>query len=118
MNRGDRGSALVWSIFLVQVLLAVTMAGLAVSAVAVTHARAASVADLAVLAAAQSPEDACTAAQLTAEANGARLADCRSQGVDMEVAVSLPVSGVPPGLLALLGIPDGMLTERARAGPP
>ena len=117
MNRRERGAALVWSIVLIQVLMVVTMAGLAVSSVAMAHSRAASVADLAALAAAQSSDDACAAALLAAEANGARLADCRSQAEDVEVAVSLPVSGVPSGLLMLLGIPDGFLIERARAGP-
>jgi len=113
----DRGSALLWAVVLVQLLMAVTVAGLLVSVVAIAHSRAASVADVAVLAAAQSPTDACAAAGTAAEANGAVLSDCRVEGEDVEVAVSLAVSGVPAGLMAMLGVPDGLLTERARAGP-
>jgi secretion/DNA translocation related TadE-like protein len=85
----------------------------AVAAVAVARQRAAAVADLAALAAAQRALEgesvACASASRTAAADGAAVLRCALDGEVAEVLAQVR----PPGLLGRLGA----ATSRARAGP-
>ena len=108
----DGGSAVVWvlGIGMVFVLIAVVMATAGAAAVARHRAQAA--ADLAALAGAlRASEGAPTACQRAADVsaqNGARLIECRLDGLDVVVAVE-----VAPALLSGVGAARGA----ARAGP-
>ncbi len=108
--RSDRGSASVWllGVGLAVVAYAVLVQELGVAVVA--RHRAESAADLGALAGAvravDGPEAACARAERIIVANGARLASCRLDGLDVIVAVEVDVSG-------------GLWSARAtaRAGP-
>lgn len=97
------------------VLLAATIAA-GVVAAAATHQRAAVAADLAALAGADNPHDACAAAAVAASANGARLDRCEHVAADVVVDVSFPL----PAILGALAEGNGQaprITARSRAGP-
>jgi secretion/DNA translocation related TadE-like protein len=119
-GRADAGSATVYVLWLVGVLLALG-AGLAVwaSAVAARH-QASSAADLAALAGAaravEGSVSACAAAGRVAAANGAKLVSCALSGSAVEVAVQVrPRAG--DSFEGFLGVPLPAATARARAGP-
>ena len=114
----DRGAALVVAVLLVPVLVAVATGGAALGAMGLLRARAAAVADVAALAAAQSVTDPCTAAAQAAAQNGMRLAGCMTDGADTVLEVTAPAPPALVRLLALLGRPEPIVTARARAGPP
>ncbi|MFF2049981.1 Rv3654c family TadE-like protein [Leifsonia sp. NPDC058194] len=107
----ERGAGSVVVLAIVGAMIAVLVAILAVGGVHIAHRRAAAVADLAALGAADAAvgrigDEPCAAASRVAEANGADLDDCAADGVRMTVTVGV-------------GIPGGMrVTGRARAGPP
>jgi secretion/DNA translocation related TadE-like protein len=113
-TRRDRGSATVWLLAALLVLITAGGGALAEAMTAATRQRAATAADLAALAAAADrsadPRAGCTRARTIGAANGARLIGCRVQDgiADITVAVRLP------GFLTTLG----SLPARARAGPP
>jgi secretion/DNA translocation related TadE-like protein len=102
---------LVLGVLAVVLLMAGT--AVAVTAVGVARARAASAADLAALAAASrvvsGPASACAAARSTARAVGASLTSCRLSGAVVDVVAVVR----PGGLLGEIGTATG----RARAGP-
>jgi secretion/DNA translocation related TadE-like protein len=110
---GEQGSAtlLVLALSTVVVLIGAVLASL--GAVAVARHRAASVADLAALAAASrvldGPGPACDAARSVAASSGGTLTECRLAGAIAEVTAQVR----PPGRLGHLG----SATARARAGP-
>jgi secretion/DNA translocation related TadE-like protein len=117
MNRRplqDRGSATLWVLAAVLALSSFAALVLASALVAVDRHRAATVADLAALAAAahslDGPAAACDRASLVARAARARLVDCRLDGAG---TVLLTVEMQPAGPLA--GLPPLRVT--ARAGP-
>lgn len=110
---GDRGAGAVLVLAVAALLTLVGGTASAVAAVAVARQRAAAVADLAALAAAQHALQgrgvACAWAARVAAADGGTLLDCTLTG-DV-VAVTAQVR--PPGPLGRLG----SATSRARAGP-
>ena len=111
--RGDAGIAGVLVLCLAVVLASCGAVLSSLAAVAVARHRAAGVADLAALAAAQrvlsGPPTACAAASRTASAGGGRLRSCRVTGDLVDVVAEIRPAG-PLGAL-------GTAAARARAGP-
>ena len=111
--RGDTGAGSVLVLSVAALLLLVATAAAAVAAVAVARQRAAAVADLAALAAAQhalgGPTTACAWAARTVAADGGTLRSCRLDGDVAQVVAEVR----PPGPLGRLGT----AVSRARAGP-
>ncbi|WP_395696362.1 Rv3654c family TadE-like protein [Nocardioides sp.] len=108
----ERGSATLFAISCLGVLLLVGAALGVVAAMVHAHRSAQSAADLAALAAADavgSGRDACTAAGTIAGANGALLTGCALEGRDVVVDVTVP------GPHWLGQVAD--LSAEARAGP-
>lgn len=107
--RGDRGSASVWLLCAASVVVAFGLAGALGAAAATARHRAQAAADLGALAGARyvvdGPSVACARAAAIVEANGARMSDCRLDGVDLVVVAKLTVAGL------------GTATGTARAGP-
>jgi len=114
----DRGAATVWSLALLSLLLLVGLVCSAVASLAVTRQRAATVADVAALAAAGALDDPCTQADRSALANGMRLGSCRIHGADVLVEVTARPSALVVRLYGLLGREPADVTAVARAGPP
>ena len=113
--RQDRGSATLWVLAAVLALSSFAALVLTAGLVAVDRHRAATVADLAALAAAahsrDGPAAACDRASRVAGASRARLVDCRLDRAEailltVEVRLDGPLAGLPP------------LRVTARAGPP
>lgn len=112
MSRGEKGSATLFAVACLGVLLVVTTAFAAAVALFVAHRQAQSAADLAALAGAVAlgrGEDGCGAAARVAVENAARLQRCTVTG--LEIVVDVEVAG-----------PDwwgraATLAGRARAGP-
>lgn len=110
---GDRGSATVWGVALMGLLMAVATALAGVGSLRVARHRVNAAADLSALAAAKlvllDPESACARAASLAAANGIKLTKCQVSGeiVDVwtELTVTLPIFGTRT------------LTGRSRAGP-
>ena len=109
MTAGDRGSASVWLLCAGLVVVAFGMTGALAGAAATGRHRAQVAADLGALAGARYAVEgapaACTRAAGIVAANGARMADCRLDGVDLVVVAEVPVAGV------------GTARGVARAGP-
>lgn len=107
--RSDRGAATVWGVVTMAVLGLMCAAALGMGQAVVARHRAASAADLAALAAADSwargPEAACAAARRVARAQGGLIEVCSIRGQISEVAAR-----------AALG--PYAVRVRARAGPP
>lgn len=114
----DRGMAVVWSLALVNVLLLAGFASSAVAALAVARQRAAAVADIAALSAAQALADPCGRAAQVAGENGMALTRCEPDGVDAVVQVSAPAPAIVVRLLGFLGRPADDVRASARAGAP
>lgn len=112
-TRGDAGAGAVLVLCAASLLLLVAMTAAAVGAVAVARQRAAAVADLAALAAAQHALEgeaaACAWAARTTSADGGRLRSCALEGDVAEVVAEVR----PPGPVGRLG----SAVSRARAGP-
>lgn len=112
MRRGDRGSASLLVVALTGVVLLLGLAAAFLTATGAVHRRAQAAADLAALAGAtahQRGDDACTAAGLVADRNGAESAACHLTGDDVVVRVRL----AGPEFLGH----SWELVGRARAGP-
>jgi secretion/DNA translocation related TadE-like protein len=109
----DRGSGTVWVLAAGLVLLLAGLAGAAVGAAHVARHRAQTAADLAALAGAahaiEGSDPACARAAEIAAANGARVATCHLDGLDLTVTVEVS----PPAVVGV-GRPA---TATARAGP-
>lgn len=109
----DRGSATVWAVGAIAVLLSVAAFGLHLGAAMVARHQAEAAADLAALAGAGSVTGrqgaACEQAHRVADRMRVRLVSCLVQGWD----VAVEVVARPGGGAALLGDATG----RARAGP-
>jgi secretion/DNA translocation related TadE-like protein len=107
--RGERGAATVLVVAMAGVLVFV-MSGLAAAGGLVTaQRRAQAAADLAALAGATAPTEACAAAREVALANAAALDACLVEGRAVRVAVSVTGPRVPWR--------DVRVTAEARAGP-
>ena len=115
---GDRGVAVVWSLALVSGLLVIGLASAGVGALAVARQRAATVADIAALAAAQALADPCGEATRVAAENQMSITACAADGEDMVVEVSAPPPATAIRLLSFLGRPAEDVRALARAGPP
>ena len=92
-RHGDRGSATIWSLGAMGVLLALFAAALFLSQAVVARHRAGGAADLAALAAADhaldGPQAACRLAADVAQAQGARLRSCQVAGEVAEVVAEV-----------------------------
>lgn len=113
MTGNDRGAGAVLVLGMAALLALLSSTAAALIAVAVARQRAATVADLAALAAAQhaleGSASACGWAGHTTAADAGRLVSCRLDGDVAEVTVEVR----PPGPLGRIGA----ATSRARAGP-
>jgi len=107
--RGQAGSATIYVLSLVVLLLAGTVGVAGFAALATAKHRATAAADLAALTAASTPTGGCPAAADTAAHNGVRLTSCVREGSDVTVTVSL-VAEAPFGLRPTV-------RAMARAGP-
>ena len=111
-GRDDRGSATLFAVSCLTLLLLLGAALGVVAAMVRAHRTAQAAADLAALAAASaagSGRDPCAAGQAVAAANGARLDSCAAQGREVTVTVTVP----GPHWLGQ----TADLSARARAGP-
>jgi secretion/DNA translocation related TadE-like protein len=108
-RRGQCGSATVYVLSLVVLLLAGTVGVAGFAGLATAKRRATTAADLAALSAASAAGDGCSVAFGVAEHNGARLTACRREGSDVTVTVAIVVYA-PFGLRPTV-------TAMARAGP-
>ncbi|MFI1097483.1 Rv3654c family TadE-like protein [Streptomyces sp. NPDC020917] len=92
-KHGDRGSATIWSLGAMGVLLALFAAALFLSQAVIARHRAGGAADLAALAAADhaldGPQTACRLAAAVAQAQGARLRSCQVAGEVAEVVAEV-----------------------------
>ncbi|MEQ4720871.1 Rv3654c family TadE-like protein [Nonomuraea sp. B19D2] len=113
INLKERGSATIWGVALMGLLMTVATAFATVGSVRVASHRVNSAADLSALAAAKlamiNPADACARAAALATQNGVELTRCQITNEIADVWTALPIS------LPLLG--KRTLTGRARAGP-
>ena len=118
MTSDDRGAATLLALALVNLLLLLGMVGAVVGSLAITRARAATVADVAALAAAQSWGDPCADARAVADANGMSTISCRIEGTDAVVEIAAPTPDVVGRWFALLGREPTPVRVAARAGIP
>jgi secretion/DNA translocation related TadE-like protein len=95
----DRGAATVFVLAVGLVLVAAGLAGAAVGAARVGRHQAQVAADLGALAGAmhaiEGTATACTAAARYVSANGGAMSSCSVDGLDIVVAVEVPVTGLP-----------------------
>jgi secretion/DNA translocation related TadE-like protein len=112
-NREERGSATLWGVALMGLLMAVATALAAVGAVRVARHRVGNAADLSALAAAKlamvDPEGACGRASTLAVRNGVQLTKCEITGEIVDIWTSLSITLPLAGTRILVG--------RSRAGP-
>ncbi|MEU0563893.1 Rv3654c family TadE-like protein [Nonomuraea sp. NPDC005983] len=112
-QRGDRGSATLWGVALMGLLMAVAMAFTTVGSVRVARHRVNDAADLSALAAARlaviDPDGACLRAADLAARNGVKLVRCTISNEIADVQTSLPIT--------LPAVGTRTLTGRSRAGP-
>ncbi|MEW9554727.1 Rv3654c family TadE-like protein [Nonomuraea sp. NPDC050783] len=110
---GERGSATLWGVALMGLLMAVATALATAGAVRVARHRVNDAADLSALAAARlalaDPEGACARAGALAAANGVRLTGCEIVDEVADVWTSLSISLPVVGTRTVIG--------RSRAGP-
>ncbi|MEV0351870.1 Rv3654c family TadE-like protein [Nonomuraea sp. NPDC050680] len=113
VKRADRGSATLWGVAFMGLLMAVATALATVGSVRVARHHVHDAADLSALAAARlailDPRAACDRARTVAARNGAHLLQCTLIGEIADVRTSLTIT------LPALG--TRTLTGRARAGP-
>ncbi|MFG6199536.1 Rv3654c family TadE-like protein [Nonomuraea sp. JJY05] len=113
MNPEEKGSATLWGVALMGLLMAVATAFATLGAARVARHRVNSAADMSALAAAKlaiiNPEAACARAASLASQNGVKLTQCEITDEVADVWTSLSIS------LPILG--PRTLTARSRAGP-
>ncbi|MFB4283698.1 Rv3654c family TadE-like protein [Nonomuraea sp. MTCD27] len=113
LDSRNRGSATLWGVALMGLLMAIATAFATVGSVRVARHRVNSAADLSALAAAKlaliDPEGACERASALAKENGVDLTQCKITEDVADVWTALPIS------LPVLG--PRTLTGRSRAGP-
>ncbi|MFI6906668.1 Rv3654c family TadE-like protein [Nonomuraea sp. NPDC050394] len=109
----DRGSATIWGVALMALLISVAMTLAAVGSVRVARHRVYGAADLSALEAARlalaAPDQACARAEKVAMANAVRLTRCTITDETADVWTSLEIT--------LPGVGKRIVTGRARAGP-
>lgn len=118
MKMGDeRGSATVWTVALMTVLLLAGCLALTVAQVVLVRQRLASAADLAAVAAAQQPAQGCARAAHFAHANGVDLDSCWFDGLDHWVVVKRGAPSLLVRIATLVGAKAQDLRVTSRAGP-
>lgn len=113
----DQGSATVWTVALITVLLITGCLAMTVAQIALARQRLSSAADLAALAAAQNPARGCSQAAHFAHANGVEMGSCHFDGVDHWVEVWLPAPTLAVRMATLLGERAPEIRVTSRAGP-
>ncbi|MEU7862828.1 Rv3654c family TadE-like protein [Nonomuraea sp. NPDC049141] len=112
-KQADRGSASLWGVALMGLLMTVAMAFVTVGSVRVARHHVQDAADLSALAAARlaivDPQAACDRAKIIAAKNAVQLLQCTLTGEIADVRTSLTIT--------LPAIGTRTLTGRARAGP-
>ncbi len=108
-TRSDHGGMTVLVVAMAGVLMFVMLGLSAAGGLVTAQRRAQSAADLAALAGAAHPEDACAEASRTAAANSAVVDQCRADGPEVTVTVSVTGPPVP--------WQEVRVTAEARAGP-
>lgn len=116
MRAAERGSATIVAVALSAALLCSGVLGLAVVQAAVVMSRAQTAADLAALAGAQAVTDPCGASAAVAEANGAAITRCVSEGLDVVIEVTMPAPPFVQRIAFAVGQPAGAVSAWARAG--
>lgn len=106
--RSEDGSATVLGVAIIVGLVSLLMVISSAGAWLLAHSHAASVADIAALAAAT--QGSCTAAHQAARVNGSELENCVWQGSDVIVVVSSQVGDTP------IALPVTRIEASARAG--
>ena len=109
MRRSERGAATVLVVAMAGVLMFVTIGLAAAGGLVTSQRQAQAAADLAALAAASDLDDACGRAAEVAGANRAALEDCRVDGDEVTVSVSVAGPRVPWR--------EVRVAAEARAGP-
>ncbi|MBF8190924.1 flp pilus-assembly TadE/G-like family protein [Nonomuraea sp. K274] len=113
INPRERGSATLWGVALMGLLMAVATAFATVGSARVARHRVNNAADLSALAAARlalvDPQAACARAEALAAQNGVQLTKCLITDEIADVWTSLPISLPVVGTRTVLG--------RSRAGP-
>ena len=115
--REERGSATVWTLVLMTVVLLAGCLALSVAQVVLARQRLASAADLAAVAAAQQPAHGCARAAHFAQANGVNLDSCWFDGLDHWVVVNVPAPSMLVRIATLVGTTAQDLRITSRAGP-
>lgn len=119
-HEADRGSMTLNVVFFGLLLAFVFAAVMAVESVLATQVRVSQSADLAALSAAakvwSGEAVACAEADRIAAAHGTAIAQCRTDGLDVQLEVAAPPD--VPLLPALPGVGTLRVTAVARAGPP
>lgn len=115
MTDDDRGIATVWGAALMLVLLVVALVAMGVGGLVVTRSRAATIADLAAIAAAHG--SGCSGAGDLARSHGMQVGTCAVEGDDVVVEVVAPAPESLMRLATWLGVRESGVTARARAGP-
>jgi secretion/DNA translocation related TadE-like protein len=111
----DQGSATVWTVALITVLLITGCLAMTVAQITLARQRLSSAADLAALAAAQ--RHGCAHAAHFAHANGVEFGSCHFDGVDHWVEVWLPAPTLAVRMATLLGERAPEIRVTSRAGP-
>jgi secretion/DNA translocation related TadE-like protein len=123
VNRGSPGEEGAGSILVVGIaatIIAIVFLLLPFSAALVAKDRASGAADAAALAAADvavgiRPGSPCTAAAVTAEANGAAVTRCEVDGAIVTVQVAISAAGLSVRAIATAGPPDARTGSRGPA---
>lgn len=113
-GRDDSGIATLWSIVLMYALLLGTLVSAVIGSIVITRMKAASIADLAAVAAVQ--EVSCDAAEQLVRANDMELSACSQDGPDVIVAVTAPPPAMLVRLTTMVGGSPPRITVSARAG--
>jgi len=113
--RDESGSATVWTVALITVLLITGCLAMTVAQITLARQRLSSAADLAALAAAQG--HGCAGAAHFAHANSVQFGSCHFDGVDHWVEVWLPAPTLAVRMAALLGQRAPEIRTTSRAGP-
>lgn len=118
--RDERGSATMWTLVLMTVLLLAGCLAVTVAQVVLVRQRLVSAADLAAVAAAQQPAQGCARAAHFAQANGVDLDSCWFDGLDHWVVVRRDAPSLLVRIATLVGAkaPDLRVTSRAGPGLP
>lgn len=114
--QSERGSATVWSIALMSLLVSVAMFGFTLAQAALARQRVATSADLAALAAASTWLEPCQRARAVAESNRTALITCEVSASGTAVEVGMPAPNLVERLLRWLGKEPAGFIGRARAG--